>query len=274
MKQPALLSRRGPDERLRLAAHYAELYPRLPARYPTSAAELNSTFSDKELRVLMSANGMLINSQDPETGKYTEKTKAEKVEALLAIIDSGLVAPEVLKSRAVASGAVHARGPKFAHTERQTSVDLGKAPAKRSRPQGAGAAALSAQQAGGGGWAAQLQGTLNGVPVSVHGSQRCADKLPDTASQTSHGGMDALPGTRRRRTRQAQSSRQASSTASSHRRRRPEPAGQRQSRPQRRHRCRASGCQTRGAVSRRHGEGRRPRRRQCWALRGRREWAG
>ena len=223
--------------------------------------------------MLMSANGMLINTQDPETGKYTEKTKAKKVEALLAIIESGLVAPEVLKSRAVASGAVHARGPKFAHTERQTSVDLGKAPAKRSRPQGAGAAALSAQQAGGGGWAAQLQGTLNGVPVSVHGSQRCADKLPDTASQTSHGGMDALPGTRRRRTRQAQSSRQASS---SHRRRRPEPAGQRQSRPQRRRRCRASGCQTRGAVPRRrrHGEGRRPRRRQCWALRGRREWAG
>ena len=240
MKQPALLSRRGPDERLRLAAHYAELYPRLPARYPTSAAELNSTFSDKELRVLMSANGMLINNVDTETGKYTEKTKAKKVEALLAIIESGLVAPEVLKSRAVASGAVHARGPKFAHTERQTSVDLGKAPAKRSRPQGAGAAALSA----GPGWAAQLQGTLNGVPVSVHGSQRCADKLLDAASQTSHGGTDVLPGTRRRRRRR------------------------------RRRRCRASECQTRGPVRRRHGEGRRPRRRRCWALRGRREWAG
>ena len=47
---------------------YEELYARLPAT-PTAEALANE-YADKEIRVLMSQNGMLINDLDPNTGRY------------------------------------------------------------------------------------------------------------------------------------------------------------------------------------------------------------
>jgi len=61
---------------------YGILYARVPFESATEVA-LARGFSDKELRVLMGMNKMLINDYNPETGKYTEKTKANKIKALL-----------------------------------------------------------------------------------------------------------------------------------------------------------------------------------------------
>ena len=49
-------------------------------------------FADKELRVLMSQNGMMINDVSPETGRYMEKTKASKIQSLLSVLDT-LISP-------------------------------------------------------------------------------------------------------------------------------------------------------------------------------------
>jgi len=49
-------------------------------------------FADKELRVLMSQNGMMINDVAPETGRYMEKTKASKIQSLLSVLDT-LISP-------------------------------------------------------------------------------------------------------------------------------------------------------------------------------------
>jgi hypothetical protein len=61
---------------------YATLYARVPFHDPTMEV-LAGTFSDKELRVLMSMNKMLINDYNAKTGKYTEKTKTNKIRCLL-----------------------------------------------------------------------------------------------------------------------------------------------------------------------------------------------
>ena len=55
------------DDRKQLAIMYGELYARMPAE-PTAEALANE-FADKEIRVLMSQNGMLINDLDPNTGR-------------------------------------------------------------------------------------------------------------------------------------------------------------------------------------------------------------
>ena len=55
------------DDRKQLAIMYGELYKRMPAE-PT-AESLATEFADKEIRVLMSQNGMLINDLDPNTGR-------------------------------------------------------------------------------------------------------------------------------------------------------------------------------------------------------------
>ena len=49
-------------------------------------------FADKELRVLMSQNGMMINDVDPATGRYMEKTKASKILSILSVVDT-LISP-------------------------------------------------------------------------------------------------------------------------------------------------------------------------------------
>ena len=73
---------------------YALLHARVPFDSPTEEA-LARVFSDKELRVLMGMNKMLINDFDPKTGKYTEKTKQNKIKVLLPSLTS-LVRPEDL----------------------------------------------------------------------------------------------------------------------------------------------------------------------------------
>ena len=82
-------ARRKPTEkptRKQLMQDYEVLYARIP-RHPT-ADSLAGAFSDKEIRVLMSLNGMKINDLDPFTGRYVEKTKFQKIVSLLPTIVS------------------------------------------------------------------------------------------------------------------------------------------------------------------------------------------
>ena len=53
-------------DKIMLAELYAILYHRVPQ--PIQEATLSKEFSDKELRVLMKHNGMLINDYDQKTG--------------------------------------------------------------------------------------------------------------------------------------------------------------------------------------------------------------
>ena len=76
--------RRGRDDRSNLAKAYEELYARIPPSATTKM--LAAEFADKELRIIMSQNGILINNYNPDSGRYTEKTKIQKIEALLSVI--------------------------------------------------------------------------------------------------------------------------------------------------------------------------------------------
>ncbi len=89
---------RGRNNKENLVDLYALLYVRVPFDNPTEEA-LARVFSDKELRVLMGMNKMLINDFDPKTGKYTEKTKQNKIKVLLPSITS-LAKPEDLDKNA------------------------------------------------------------------------------------------------------------------------------------------------------------------------------
>eukprot|EP01052_Picozoa_sp_SAG31_P052621 SAG31_NODE_13074_length_894_cov_2.094663_1_plen_119_part_01 len=60
-------------DKVQLAQLYSELYYKIPR--PVTVAGLKKTFSDKELRVLMKHNGMLINDYDESSHSYSEKTK-------------------------------------------------------------------------------------------------------------------------------------------------------------------------------------------------------
>ena len=64
-----------------LASLYTVFYARIPPN-PTAEA-LAAEFADKELRVLVTQNGVLINDYCEITHKYTEKTKSQKVSALM-----------------------------------------------------------------------------------------------------------------------------------------------------------------------------------------------
>eukprot|EP01052_Picozoa_sp_SAG31_P024580 SAG31_NODE_2101_length_6445_cov_16.552159_2_plen_391_part_00 len=69
---------------------YADLYYKIPR--PMTVVGLKETFADKELRILMKHNGMLINDFDEHTGTYTEKTKQAKSE-ILVVSASQMVVP-------------------------------------------------------------------------------------------------------------------------------------------------------------------------------------
>lgn len=62
---------------------YSQFYSRIPAN--ATAEMMSAEFADKELRVMMSQNGVLINEFDPVSGRYTEKTKLQKIESILAM---------------------------------------------------------------------------------------------------------------------------------------------------------------------------------------------
>lgn len=138
---------RGRSNKDGLVDLYALLYTRVPFDNPTEEG-LARVFSDKELRVLMGMNKMLINDFDPKTGKYTEKTKQNKIKVLLPSITS-LSKPEELEKNAgqpkrrEASAAPKQAAPKqvpvvAAHTEaaRQDKRDLdgSTSPAETSDP--------------------------------------------------------------------------------------------------------------------------------------------
>ena len=87
-------SRRSRADSIDIVEQYEALYNRV--RGHSRAETINAAFSDKELRTLMGQNKLLINNFDPDTGKYTEKTKLQKAETLLSIIGE-LVQPDELR---------------------------------------------------------------------------------------------------------------------------------------------------------------------------------
>ncbi len=72
-----------------LAELYAMLYARMPQ--PVTEAGLSKEFSDKELRVLMKHNGMLINDYDQRSGSYNEKTKTSKCKILVEAVPTMII---------------------------------------------------------------------------------------------------------------------------------------------------------------------------------------
>eukprot|EP01052_Picozoa_sp_SAG31_P017170 SAG31_NODE_1163_length_9588_cov_8.265676_1_plen_598_part_00 len=76
---------------------YAGLYARIKAKPEFEAVK--KSFSDKELRILMRENKIMINTLNPATGKYVEKTKNEKLRALIPMVDQ-LIAPDTLRLKA------------------------------------------------------------------------------------------------------------------------------------------------------------------------------
>ena len=89
--------RRRRETKEELAGMYSQFYSRIPA--DATPEKMAAEFADKELRVIMSQNGVLINEFDPVTGRYTEKTKLQKIESILAMAcKSCLASPMSLKS--------------------------------------------------------------------------------------------------------------------------------------------------------------------------------
>ena len=79
------------------AQAYESLYERLMAEANITKHMLQSCFSDKELRVVMGMNKILINDLNPETGKYKEKPKGAKVEVLFPYVQNRtLITPRAL----------------------------------------------------------------------------------------------------------------------------------------------------------------------------------
>lgn len=82
--------RRKRETKEELAALYAQFHRRIP---PNATSQMMAQeFADKELRVILSQNGVLINDYDisgPPGGKYTEKTKVQKIEAILSMVKKG-----------------------------------------------------------------------------------------------------------------------------------------------------------------------------------------
>ena len=73
------------------SSDYATLHARMAQ--PVTEASLAIEFNDKELRVLMKHNGMLINDRDQHTGRYSEKTKAAKCKILVDAWPTMIVPP-------------------------------------------------------------------------------------------------------------------------------------------------------------------------------------
>ena len=91
--KPTARKRRKRETKEELAALYAQLYCRIP-KDPTPQ-QMAQDFADKELRVILAQNGVLINDYDASggRGKYTEKTKVQKIEAILSMAKKGCLVP-------------------------------------------------------------------------------------------------------------------------------------------------------------------------------------
>lgn len=85
--------RRKRETKEELAALYGQFYKRIPK--DATPQQMAQEFADKELRVILSQNGVLINDYDTSggRGKYTEKTKVQKIEAILTLVKKGSLIP-------------------------------------------------------------------------------------------------------------------------------------------------------------------------------------
>lgn len=83
--------RRRRETKEELAILYAQFYDRIPAS--ANAEQMATEFADKELRVIMSTNGVLINDFNEATGRYTEKTKIQKINCILSMQRRGCLKP-------------------------------------------------------------------------------------------------------------------------------------------------------------------------------------
>lgn len=63
---------------------YAELFCRIPKH--RTAQTLAQEFNDRELRMIMKCNGIMLNTLDSATDKYIEKSKLEKCKALVGTV--------------------------------------------------------------------------------------------------------------------------------------------------------------------------------------------
>ena len=83
---------------------YEGLYRRLMMEENVTKHMLQTCFSDKELRVVMGMNKILINDYIQEQGRYKEKPKSAKVDVLL---------PYVLNKTLITPSALHASFERF-----------------------------------------------------------------------------------------------------------------------------------------------------------------
>ena len=115
-------------------ATQAELYAALHARMPRPVTEeaLLKEFSDKELRVLMTHNGMLINDYDQRTGSYKEKTKTSKCRLIIAAVSTMIVPKRNVDSLTNATTPTQWRkSTKGACTPRAQAVASGETESRR-----------------------------------------------------------------------------------------------------------------------------------------------
>jgi hypothetical protein len=93
---------------------YAELFSRIPR--PKTERALAQEFNDRELRIIMKFNGMMINNHNPVTDKYVEKSKLEKCQTLAA---TPLKRPEAVTAEL---GAAAKSSPKMSKAQLSTKL--------------------------------------------------------------------------------------------------------------------------------------------------------
>jgi len=85
--KPAPRKRRKRETKEELATLYAQFFDRIPVG--ATPEQMAQEFADKELRVILSQNGVLINDYNQASGRYTERTKIQKIEAILSVVNMG-----------------------------------------------------------------------------------------------------------------------------------------------------------------------------------------
>jgi hypothetical protein len=125
-----------------LSQLYADLYHKMPK--PVTVIGLKKNFSDKELRVLMKHNGMLINDYDPRSQSYSEKTKQAKCDILVEAAPTMIVPGTEPEGHNSDGPPAKAKGPAGKARSQNKSSPAGKPrffPASGkvpTRPDGAG----------------------------------------------------------------------------------------------------------------------------------------
>ena len=89
--KPAPRKRRKRETKEELATLYAQFFDRIPVG--ATPEQMAQEFADKELRVILSQNGVLINDYNQASGRYTERTKIQKIEAILSMVNKGCLIP-------------------------------------------------------------------------------------------------------------------------------------------------------------------------------------